>query len=111
MMSFKAALFLFIIGLIGIGLAIYGDLSDRWVLISFAVGIGAWFVAMIWGFIDRTLGMIHHLKQSKVIDKEYKAEQSAYAKQVIQRTSSDPKKRAAWKRFKLWINTILGVRD
>jgi len=111
MMSFKAALILFCIGLIGLGLALYGDLSNNWTLASAAIGIGAWFVAAIWGVIDRTFGMIHHLKRSWAIHKDFKEEKALEEKQIIQRGTSKAKKRAAKRRFKLWINTILGVRD
>ena len=111
MMSFKAALILFLIGLTGIGLAVSADLPDMWILLCVAVGLGAWIVLAVWGFIDRTLGALHHLKRSREIDKAYKAEKFVEAKKVVQRGTSEAKKRATSKRLKLWLDTILGVRD
>ena len=111
MMSFKAALILFLTGFIGIGLAVYADLPDRWVLVCAAIGIGAWIVSAVWGFIDRTLGAVHHLKRSRAIDKAYKAEKSVEDEGVVQRGASEAKKRATSKRLTLWLDTILGVRD
>ena len=111
MMSFKAALILFLTGFINIGLAVFADLPDKWILVCAAVGIGAWIVSAVWGFIDRTFGAFHHLKRSREIDKAYKAEKFAETKKVVQRGTSEAKKRATSKRLKLWLDTMLGVRD
>lgn len=110
-MSFKVAFILFFIGLVGLVLAIYGDLPATWTLVSFTIGLGAWIVFVIWNFIDRTFSIIHHLNKSWVIQKDYKKEKAIEAKQVVQHRTSKAKKRAISRRLKLWVNTILGVRN
>lgn len=111
MFSFTTLLILFLMGLLGLGLAIYGILPDQWILLSAGLGLMAWFLCAILMFVDRTIGMIHHLKRSHAIDKDLKREILEEKNQVIQRGSSEAKKRARSKRLKLWVNTIAGKRD
>ena len=111
MLSFKNSLILFLIGLINLGLGFFGNLSDRWTLICVGIGLGIWFILMIWMFVERTFLTIHHFKRLRKIRDEYKTDKSEEEKQVIQRGSSQALKQARKKRIKLWIDSLLGVKD
>ena len=111
MMSFRSAAILFGIGAVGIGLAMSGLLPGIWVLIFGGVGLAAWLVFMLWGYLDYTLRAIRHVKQSWAIEKQMRAEKALERSQTVRKGRSDAHMRAMKRRARLWSNTIFGDKD
>ena len=109
--SFTKALILASTGFIGIGLAVTATVPDRWILPSFGIGLGAWFIFAIWSFIEKTYAMIHHIKQSRIIQQELKTELELENAQPIRSGTSSAKRRAFKRRLSLWLDTMLGNPD
>lgn len=110
-LSFTLALILFLTGFIGIGLTVTATVPDIWILPSFGIGLGAWLIIAVWGFIEKTFAMIHHIKQSRIIQQDLKTEIELENAQPIRSGISSAKRRAFKRRLSLWMDTMWGEPD